>query len=205
MILGITGGSGCGKTTALMAIRDMGGLVLDCDEIYHGLLRASPALLAAIEARFPGVVEDGRLNRKKLGSIVFQDEKALLDLNRISHGAVKEAVLARLRAHRGPLAAIDAIALFEGGLAALCDYTIAVTAPRAVRVARLMLREGITREYAESRLNAQRDDTYFHTLCDFTLENTATREEFYKKTKLLVQKLQDRDFQKTKFKEDYYE
>ena len=48
MILGITGGSGCGKTTALKAVQDLGGLVLDCDAIYHELLACSPALLAAI-------------------------------------------------------------------------------------------------------------------------------------------------------------
>ena len=59
MIIGITGGTGCGKTTLLGAIRARGGLVLDCDAIYHELLRTDKALLAAIEARFPGTVEDG--------------------------------------------------------------------------------------------------------------------------------------------------
>ena len=67
MILGITGGSGCGKTTALKAVQDLGGLVLDCDAIYHELLACSPALLAAIGARFPGAVSGSELDRKKLG------------------------------------------------------------------------------------------------------------------------------------------
>lgn len=53
MILGITGGSGCGKTTALEAVRDLGGLVLDCDAIYHDLLSRSPSLLAPLTAAFP--------------------------------------------------------------------------------------------------------------------------------------------------------
>ena len=64
MILGITGGSGCGKTTALEAVRDLGGLVLDCDAIYHDLLNRSPSLLAAIDRRFPGVVSQSGLDRK---------------------------------------------------------------------------------------------------------------------------------------------
>lgn len=56
MIIGITGGSGCGKTTALKAIEDLGGLVLDCDRIYHRLLQTDRALLGAIGLRFPGTV-----------------------------------------------------------------------------------------------------------------------------------------------------
>ena len=61
MILGITGGSGCGKTTLLKQVQALGGLVLDCDEIYHRLLREDEELLRAIEARFPGTVSEGTL------------------------------------------------------------------------------------------------------------------------------------------------
>ena len=89
MIIGITGGTGCGKTTLLEAIKARGGLVLDCDAIYHRLLQTDKKMLAAIEARFPGTVQEGILQRKKLGAIVFADEQALLDLNRIPHSAVK--------------------------------------------------------------------------------------------------------------------
>ena len=85
MIIGITGGTGCGKTTLLEEIRKLGGTVLDCDAIYHQLLKTDNAMLSAIDARFPGVVEEGILNRKKLGAIVFSDEQALLDLNKITH------------------------------------------------------------------------------------------------------------------------
>ena len=177
MILGITGGSGSGKTTLLNIIRDRGGLVLDCDAIYHDLLRTDESLLFAIEARFPGTVEDGTLNRKKLGSIVFADEKALLDLNAITHAAVKQAVLRRLET-APQLAAIDAIGLFEGGLAELCDVTVAVTAPEDVRVARLMVREGISAEYAKKRIAAQHKDAWFREKCDRVLENNGELDAF---------------------------
>ena len=180
MIYGITGGSGSGKTTALEAIEALGGMVLDCDAIYHRLLRQDKTMLEAIEARFPGTVEGGVLQRKKLGSIVFADPEALAALNRITHSAVKQEVL-RLLEHRPALAAIDAIGLFEGGLAELCDCTVAVIAPEEVRVARLMAREGISREYARARIRAQRSDGEFRRLCDFTLENNGTKQEFYEK------------------------
>ena len=170
MIIGITGGSGCGKTTLLKLIAEQGGLILDCDAVYHELLRSDEAMLSAIDARFPGVIQKGQLDRKKLGSIVFADEKALLDLNAITHAAVKREVLRRLESNP-KLAAIDAIALFEGGLAELCDVTVAITAPVEDRVARLMKRDGISEEYARSRIAAQHEDSWFREKCHHVLEN----------------------------------
>ncbi len=186
MIIGITGGTGCGKTTLLKAIQVRGGLVLDCDAIYHRLLQTDPALLSAIEARFPGTVENGSLNRQKLGSIVFSDAQALQDLNRITHGAVKAEVLCQLST-QPKLAAIDAIALFEGGLAELCDTTVAVTAPLENRVARLMARDGISEEYARSRIAAQPDDGWFRAKCDHILENNEDLDAFATKCLAFLQ------------------
>ena len=177
MIIGITGGTGCGKTTLLNEIRKLGGLVLDCDAIYHELLQTDKVMLAAIETRFPGVVEGGNLNRKKLGAIVFADAQALLDLNAITHTAVKQDVLRRLKANP-PLAAIDAIGLFEGDLAELCDVTVAVTAPVEDRIRRLMQRDGISEEYARSRINAQHEDAWFRERCDHVLENDGNLDAF---------------------------
>ena len=180
MIIGITGGTGCGKTTLLKTIAEKGGLILDCDAIYHELLAIDISLLNAIETRFPGTVENGTLQRKKLGAIVFSDEKALEDLNKITHGAIKTEVLRRL-AHKSKLAAIDAIGLFEGGLAELCDTTVAVTAPEEVRIQRLMLRDNISEEYARSRIAAQHPESWFREHCDCTLENNGTEKQFSEK------------------------
>ena len=188
LILGITGGTGCGKTTLLTAFEEMGGLVLDCDAIYHQLLATDVAMLQAIETRFPGTVENGVLQRKRLGAIVFADEAALLDLNRITHGAVKEKVLSLLQNHKGH-AAIDAIALFEGGLAPLCDVTVAVTAPTEDRVQRLMARDSIPEDYARSRIAAQHNDSWFQNNCDHILENNSSFQEFYTKCLAFLQQL----------------
>ena len=177
MIIGITGGSGCGKTTLLNEIHKLGGLVLDCDAIYHQLLATDTEMLAAIEARFPGVVENGQLNRKKLGGIVFADESALLDLNKITHAAVKADVLHQLES-QPKLAAIDAIGLFEGGLAEICDVTVAVTAPVEDRIQRLMARDGISEEYARSRIAAQHSEDWYRQRCQYVLENDADFDAF---------------------------
>ena len=188
MIIGITGGTGCGKTTLLKEIEERGGLVLDCDKVYHALLTRDDALLSAIEARFPGVVEDGELQRKKLGAIVFADEQALLDLNAITHGAIRAEIVRRL-AENPALAAIDAIALFEGGLAELCDVTVAVCAPEEDRVQRLMQRDNISREYAQNRIRAQKSEAWFRSVCDHTLYNDGTREEFEEKCRAFLEEL----------------
>ena len=167
MIIGITGGTGSGKTTLLQVAQSLGFQVLDCDKIYHELLETDPSLTAAIERRFPGTVKEGKLQRKKLGAVVFADAQALADLNAITHTAVRQAVEARLQGNT----AIDAIALFESGMDKLCDVTVAVTAPEDQRIKRLMAREGITEEYAKSRISAQPADGYYRQRCDQVLEN----------------------------------
>ena len=180
MILGITGPTGSGKTTLLQLIAQLGGTVLDCDAIYHELLRTDQALLRAIQDRFPGTVTHGSLNRKALGAIVFSDEAALQNLNRITHAAVKREVLRRLESAPA-LAAIDAIGLFEGDLAPLCDVTVAVTAPEELRLARLMVRDGISEEYAQKRIAAQHDGAWYISRCDHCLTNDGTADAFRRK------------------------
>ncbi len=177
MIIGITGGTGCGKTTLLRLIAAQGGLVLDCDRIYHRLLKEDPALLSAIGERFPGVVEQGQLQRKRLGALVFAHRDALEDLNRITHSAVHREVL-RLLQPRPSLAAIDAIGLFESGIDQLCDVTVAVTAPLEDRVKRLMARDGISEEYARSRIAAQHPESWYRQRCGYVLENDGDELQF---------------------------
>ncbi len=177
MIIGITGGSGCGKSTLLQVLEDAGAVILDCDAIYHGLLQTDTAMLCAIENRFPGVTVQGKLDRKKLGAIVFADAQALQDLNTITHAHVKKQVLALLPSPPA-LAAIDAIGLYESGLAQLCQITVAVTAPLEQRVQRLMARDGITEAYARKRIAAQLTDAEFAARCDYTLDNNSTKDDF---------------------------
>ncbi len=177
MIIGITGGTGSGKTTLLKLLEAQGSKILDCDAIYHHLLPTDASLLAAFEERFPGTVADGVLDRKKLGNLVFADADALNDLNRITHRVVREEVLRQL-ASQPKLAAIDAIGLFEGDLAGLCDVTVAVLAPAQARIQRLMTRDGISEEYARNRIAAQHSDDWFRQRCDYVLTNDGDFQSF---------------------------
>lgn len=132
---------GAGKTTALNALRSLGGQIIDADAVYHYLTRSSPALRAELEARFGPVYNGETLDRKKLGAVVFQDQKALADLNAITHKYVAQETARRIASARQagvPAVGIDAIALLESPLAAYCDRTLAITAPEELRVKRIM-------------------------------------------------------------------
>lgn len=183
-IIGITGGTGCGKTTALNELERRGALLIDCDAVYHRMLETDRPMLDEIEKYFPGAVIDGKLDRKALGAVVFTDEEALRDLNIITHRHINLEIRRILRVHAmngGTLAAIDAIELFSSGLAKRCTATIGVIADREVRIDRIMRRDGISREYAMMRVNAQRPNEYFIQKCSHVLENNGSQEEFIEK------------------------
>ncbi len=180
-LVGITGGTGCGKTTALNVLESMGALIVDADEVYHFLCAESAEMREELTERFGDVYTDGKLDRKALGAIVFSDPEALKDLNRITHKYVSDEIQRRLELHAlggGKLAAIDAIALLEGRFAKRTAFNVAITAPTEARVQRLLMREGISEEYARSRIAAQRPNEYFEENCDYTLCNDGSRAEF---------------------------
>ena len=183
-ILGITGGTGCGKTTALRTLEELGALIIDCDAVYHGLLAENKEMLAEIDSAFPGTVTGGVLDRKALGAVVFSDAEALARLNGITHkyvGMEIDRLLENWAMAGGRLAAIDAIELFGGNLAQRCKATFAVLADRDKRIERIMARDGISREYAALRVDAQKPDSYFEEKCDYILKNNSTEEEFREK------------------------
>lgn len=173
-VIGITGPTGAGKTTALNALRELGVEVIDADVVYHQLLAESEELKAALEATFGDSIlgDCGQVDRRALAQAVYPDR--LPELNAITHLFVVDEVecqIARAEEKGYPGVAIDAIALVESGLARRCDAVVAVLAPKEERIRRIMARDGIDEDYARRRVEAQQSDNFYRTCADYVLEN----------------------------------
>jgi dephospho-CoA kinase len=184
-IIGLTGGSGVGKSAAGAEFIAHGCGVLDADASYRELCSSCQPMLDEIRSVFGDVCfTDSNLNRKQLGSIVFADPSKLAQLNAITHPYIRQAArdtFSVWEALGKPLCVYDAPTLFEAGMDTLCDATIAVIANRETRIQRIMARDGISYDYAALRIDAQHSDDWYRERCDFTIVNngdlTALREQ----------------------------
>ncbi|MBE6554730.1 MAG: dephospho-CoA kinase [Ruminococcaceae bacterium] len=178
-VIGLTGGSGSGKSTVATLLQEKGLRVLDADRIYHELLASDPEMNAELADAFGDEIlsESGIVDRKKLGALVFgkPDAEARLHiLNEITHKYVMVRIRKMLQEARGEglsIVVLDAPLLFEAGAEVLCDTVIGVIAPTEQRIARLIERDGITHEQARARIAAQHGDDFFRARCDLILEN----------------------------------
>ena len=170
LAFGLTGGTGAGKTSALRALERLGGFIIDCDALYHEMLRSDAPMKAAITEAFGDVfLPDGTLDRQKLGSVVFRDKAAMARLNDIVYAHLVPEAARRAEGHR--LVGYDAINVIESGLSLLCCRTVGIIAPTEVRVKRIMARDGIAEDYARMRIAAQKTDEFYRRHCTDVLEN----------------------------------
>lgn len=143
-VIGLTGPTGAGKTTALEVLAGFGFEIVDCDALYYHLLRTDGELRQKLANAFgPVFLPDGELNRRALAGRVFSDKKELDKLNAIVFPAMSAAVEQKIRKCSQKGLVIDAVNLIESGMGELCAATVAVTAPPALRLKRIMARDGL--------------------------------------------------------------
>ncbi len=192
LVLGITGGSGSGKSQVCKLLASMGAHILDADVIGHEVTARSD-VLREIEVAFGNEVikEDGSLNRKKLGEMVFSSKEALETLNIITHKKIYDEIEKRLGESGSDIVAIDAAVLKTTRLKDLCSFVIAVVAPINQRMQRIMQRDGLTEERALDRINSQPTDAQYAHGVDFVILNNGNVETLNRRVIEIFETIRD--------------
>ena len=159
-VIGLTGGIGSGKSTVAQMLQQQGAKLLSADAVGHEVYEPSrPAFQEIVQAFGREVVgADGKIDRKKLGPIVFSDPEQLRRLNAVTHPRMKELMREKLAAERAGgarIAVLEAALLFDAGWDDLADEVWVTVAPPEVAAARTAERSGISVEEALSRIRAQ--------------------------------------------------
>ena len=159
-----------------------GFAVIDCDEVSRFVTDAGSPCTAELAEEFGDEIlnSDGTLRRRVLAEVAFSDAKKLETLNKITHRHILNEVFARVENYRSKgfaAVVIDAPVLFESGLDKRCDTTLAICAPREIRLERIIARDGISAQSAEVRISRQLSEKELATLADRVIVNDGTLEE----------------------------
>ncbi|HWO55724.1 dephospho-CoA kinase [Paenibacillus sp. FSL M7-1455] len=183
MNIGLTGGIATGKSTVSALLVNKGALLVDADAIAREVMLPGHPVLAAVAEHFGQAVilEDGTLDRKKLGDIVFRDPTQRKALNDITHPAIRKEIRGRMddlqREHPDKLVVVDIPLLYESGLEHMFERVMVVYAPEHVQLERLMRRNQLTAEEAAARIRSQMDIEEKKRKADIVIDNSGDAEE----------------------------
>ncbi|MBF0287637.1 MAG: dephospho-CoA kinase [SAR324 cluster bacterium] len=194
-LIGITGGIASGKSRVSAYLRDQGFYVIDADKLGHRVLDPHQRSYKQIVDVFGSRIldDDGAINRKRLGHIVFNDHQKLSQLNQISHPVVWEMILAEIAefaSHsREGLVFVEAALLIEAGLHSCCRQVWVVAATPEAAIARMKKRNQFTEAEAQARLNAQLSNEERQTYADVWIENNGTLPSLYQQLEMLLSQM----------------
>ena len=190
-LIGLTGQSGAGKSTAAELFEENGMTVINADALVAEIYESSPACLKSVAASFGGDIinPDGTLNRKLLARRAFESKENTALLGAIVHPFVIAETLKILKTLSGTVV-FDAPQLFESNMDAVCDVIVSVTADEGVRAGRIIERDGLTRKQARERISAQHSEEFFRSHSDYILENNGNILRFKAQTSALIEKIQ---------------
>ena len=177
--IGITGGIGSGKSTVCRVFETFGVPVFYADAVAKSIMVTDMLLIDGVKAAFGLASYDstGKLNNKHIAAIVFNDQEELNKLNALVHPAVFRAFDAWLSAipDATPYVLKEAALLFESGSYQLCDYSVLVTAPREIKSKRVMLRDQVTAEQVQARMDKQMNDQEKAKMAHFLVNNDGSQ------------------------------
>lgn len=170
--VGLTGGMGSGKTIVAQYFHALGYPVYDTDWHAKYLMQHDNSLHEQLIAAFGiAVFVDNKLNKKYLASLAFNSPEKLAMLNQLVHPCVKADFLRWVGSQSSPLMFLESAILFESNFSSIVDHTIVVTAPEPLRMARVMLRDGMTKEAINERLKYQWTENEKIMMADYVIIN----------------------------------
>lgn len=187
--LGLTGPTGAGKTTVARLLEQNGIPLVDADAIARTVTEKGSPVLSALADTFGKDIlfPDGSLDRRALAAVAFSSKENTEKLNAVTHPAILARIRRALADATGDAVVLDAPLLFETGLDALCDHTVAIVADEAVRLARITTRDGISEEAAKKRMAVQPDTAFYAARADILLYNNGDRSPAMLASDLLAQ------------------
>lgn len=187
-IIGLTGMSGAGKTTACEAFSKCGVDIINCDLVARTVVLKGKPALKELKNYFGSeiILPDGTLDRKKIGNLIFSDESARLAFNNIIYPFISYEMIMNAVEYikmGSEYILLDAPTLFESGTDSFCDVIVSVVAEKEDSLKRIMQRDNLSREEAENRLSSQHAADFYCEKSDYCVFNNGTREELKSKIK----------------------
>ncbi|MBE7034247.1 MAG: dephospho-CoA kinase [Ruminococcaceae bacterium] len=178
MLIGLTGRTGSGKSSAAKIFEDLGCFVADCDKVAHKVLLDDEIKNKLCSLFNEDILnKENEIDRKKLGTIVFSDKEKLALLNGIVHKAIVQKCLELCENSGRDICLMDGSELESSGADELCKYIVVITADEETRLKRIMQRDGIDKDSALRRIHAQSD----YSKAAIYVDNGGNEEELRKK------------------------
>ncbi|MFM9332229.1 dephospho-CoA kinase [Paenibacillus mesotrionivorans] len=183
MNIGLTGGIACGKSTVSRLLASRGAIVIDADILAREVVEpGAPALAEVVRVFGPDMLNgDGTLNRKQLGKVVFENDAKRKQLEELLHPAIIQLLQERMaeaeRLQPDKLVVADVPLLYEAQMEDLFQEVLVVAVDREIQLERLMQRDGLNREEAEHRIDAQMPLEWKKEWADVVIDNSGTPEE----------------------------
>lgn len=191
LVIGLTGNIGCGKSSLSKILEENYFDIIDADLISREIMNNSDLLKDVFDTFGDNIKRnDGTLDRKKLGEIVFNDDEKLIELNSLTHPAIKKEIIKKInniKSNNKDIAIVDAALLIEGNFLDLVDKLVVITCNENIQLERIINRDNITKNEAMSRINSQMSQSEKIKFGDYIIDNSGDREKLiYDASKLIT-------------------